>query len=215
MVIDAATEAELEAARAVLDASGVQTRIPAPGWGDWLNSVLVQFGEALSGFLQGLFGPLPAFLSADVIGWTLLALLLAACFGLILYAVRSRRSTTKPDLVFETVAGQVSHDADTEDFWRQLFEQRLAGGELRPALEALWQWLARRLVPQKSDTVRTQVWTGRELLTQSRRSDLRDLVTQLERLSYAGEPITKAQVENAYLQLSERVAQRALKVTEA
>jgi hypothetical protein len=68
--------------------------------------------------------------------------------------------------------------------WRFELQRRLAEQRLPEALRAAWWWLARSLAGTRAQPT----WTGRELLRWSRREDLRDLVRQLDRLTYGPRP---------------------------
>jgi hypothetical protein len=64
--------------------------------------------------------------------------------------------------------------------WRAELERRLAAGLVAEALEALWWWLARSLASGQVEPA----WTSRDLVTRSRREDLRDLVRRLDAFTY-------------------------------
>jgi hypothetical protein len=64
--------------------------------------------------------------------------------------------------------------------WRAELERRLAEGRIAEALEALWWWLARSLAAGQVEPD----WTSRDLVTRSRRDDLRDLVRRLDAFTY-------------------------------
>lgn len=69
--------------------------------------------------------------------------------------------------------------------WEAEVERRLARGEIRPALEALWWWLAGRLAALQAE----RSWTTRELVQRAGRQDLLRAVVPLDRFLYAaGEP---------------------------
>jgi len=76
--------------------------------------------------------------------------------------------------------------------WEAELDARLARGEIRPALEALWWWLAERLAegvgsrPEKplGATAAEPSWTTRELVQWAGRRDLLRLVTPLDRFLY-------------------------------
>ncbi|HKV07780.1 MAG TPA: hypothetical protein VJ725_06570, partial [Thermoanaerobaculia bacterium] len=67
--------------------------------------------------------------------------------------------------------------------WRAELERRLAAGRAAEALEAAWWWLARSVA---GDRVEPD-WTSRDLLAQTRRADLTDVVRRLDVLTYGPE----------------------------
>ncbi len=64
--------------------------------------------------------------------------------------------------------------------WRAELERRLAEGRIAEALEALWWWLARSVAATQVEAD----WTSRDLVTRSRREDLRDFVRRLDAFTY-------------------------------
>lgn len=74
--------------------------------------------------------------------------------------------------------------------WRFELKRRLAEQQLPEALRAAWWWLARSLAGTRAQPT----WTGRELLRWSRREDLREIVRQLDRLTYGPLPPVAAEV---------------------
>ncbi|HEY6324018.1 MAG TPA: hypothetical protein VJA16_20945 [Thermoanaerobaculia bacterium] len=86
--------------------------------------------------------------------------------------------------------------------WRFELERRLAEQQLPEALRAAWWWLARSL----AGTGAQPTWTGRELLLWSRREDLRELVRQLDRLTYGPRPPAAEEVRQLAARLEAALA---------
>ncbi len=66
------------------------------------------------------------------------------------------------------------------DGWRAELDRCLSAGQVHAAMRALWWWLARSLAGPLAEPT----WTGRELLSRTRRDDLRSLVRRLDALTY-------------------------------
>jgi len=81
--------------------------------------------------------------------------------------------------------------------WRRELDRRLAEERVAEALRATWWWLARSLAGARAEPT----WTGRELLRWSRRDDLRELVRQLDVLTYGPRPARCAEVRRLALRL--------------
>jgi hypothetical protein len=86
--------------------------------------------------------------------------------------------------------------------WRFELERRLAEQQLPEALRAAWWWLARSLAGTRAQPT----WTGRELLRWSRREDLRELVRQLDRLTYGPRPPVTEEVRQLAARLEAALA---------
>lgn len=86
--------------------------------------------------------------------------------------------------------------------WRCELQRRLAEQQLPEALRAAWWWLARSLAGTRAQAT----WTGRELLRWSHREDLRDLVRQLERLTYGPRPPVAEEVRQLAARLEAALA---------
>ena len=84
--------------------------------------------------------------------------------------------------------------------WRLAVGERLAAGEVREALEAVWWWAARRL--SVSDVQSS--WTTSELLGASGRGDLRAPLGRLDRWRYGRSLPESADVERLVSELGER-----------
>ncbi|HYG62643.1 MAG TPA: hypothetical protein VEL74_08680, partial [Thermoanaerobaculia bacterium] len=64
--------------------------------------------------------------------------------------------------------------------WRAELDRCLAEGRVADGLHAAWWWLARSVAGARAEPT----WTGRDLLAQTRRQDLRELVRRLDILLY-------------------------------
>jgi hypothetical protein len=106
-----------------------------------------------------------------------LALLAAVLLVRLVLVSGRRRGKDEPEDVSEVGLAPAERGAGA---WRAEFERRLAEGRIAEALEALWWWLARSLVAGEVEPD----WTSRDLVTRSRREDLRDLVRRLDAFTY-------------------------------
>ena len=86
--------------------------------------------------------------------------------------------------------------------WRLELQRRLAEQQLPEALRAAWWWLARSLAGAGAQPT----WTGRELLRWSRREDLREIVRQLDRLTYGPRPPVAEEVRQLAARLEAALA---------
>ncbi len=127
--------------------------------------------------------------------WVVLALLVVALVLLLLrwtLRKRLRRVRTAPAVAR---AAEPQHDAQLSsrdrEGWRAEIERRLRAGQVEPALEAVWWWLARSLLAQTVDPA----WTSRELLVAAGRHELSPLAATLDRMTYGS---TRPSVPDVY-----------------
>lgn len=148
----------------------------------------------------GSLRPLEA-LSAERLGALALACVALALLALVVHLLRSRspRSSANASQAprIESSPPLAVRDVD----WRAQLEARLAAGDVRGALEALWRWLGGALGVAGG----AESWTLRELLGRCGREDLRSPVLQLERLSYGPVPPRADQVRALRARLEERL----------
>ncbi len=86
--------------------------------------------------------------------------------------------------------------------WESLLEENLATGRVSAALEALWWWLAERLIPRGAEPS----WTSRELVLVAGRRDLLAQVRSLDRMLYGAAPPEVGEVRQLWGQLREAVS---------
>lgn len=161
----------------MLESSGVE-RTPVPPEGSYLR----ELGQAFQRWLLDLLreSDLPSVPVAVLIGLAVVAVL--AAIALILWAVvprlRARRAKREEAGAVVAVAGApAAWDAAA---WRAELERLLAAGQTAEALEAAWWWLARSVAGPRVEPD----WTSRDLLAQTRRDDLSDVVRRLDVLTY-------------------------------
>jgi len=174
----------------VLAASRVERR-PEPPDASYLRDLIASLYVALAKLIERATGRL------GLPGWLLtgIAAALAAVAAALLvraWWVRRRRArgsappAEAPAAAEGAAGGGRAGAAEVWDAaaWRLELERRLAEQRLPEALRATWWWLARSLAGARAEAT----WTGRELLRWSRREDLRDLVRQLDRMTYGARP---------------------------
>lgn len=162
----------------VLEESEVDRRVQGPGWPTYVSYVGYRLGSA---WLERLGESL---VSSGIpwvaVAWILLAAAVSATLAAVVIHWLRRQGATVPTP--PAAAGPEAPPASPRSMeeWRTLFEERLAGGDLLAALEALWWWTARRLDPPGLDPS----WTTSRLLSATARSDLRPLLRQLDALTF-------------------------------
>lgn len=163
----------------------VATQRPAPGIADYgadLGAAVARFFiELLGSILGAVGGAVSADFLVDVL-FGVLALAVAALLFLVLrWLLEKRRPRPVVELAPQGGPPALPPGAD----WEAEVETRLARGEARPALEALWWWLAGRIEARSAE----RSWTTRELVRRAGRKDLLRAVVPLDRFLYgAGEP---------------------------
>ncbi len=169
------------AERAVLERVLAETaveRTPEPPeasyFGELIRTVRAALLDLLAQGAEMLNLPRPVY---QAIAFGLAAL--AVALLLWLFLSRWRRRTAKRDEggVSEAALPPAARSAAA---WRAELERRLAEGRVAEALEALWWWLARSVAAGQAEPA----WTSRDLVTRSRREDLRDFVRRLDAFTY-------------------------------
>jgi hypothetical protein len=174
----------------VLAGSRVDRR-PEPPDASYLRDLTASLYTALAKLIERATGRL------GLPGWLLigiaaaLAAVVAALLARAWWARRRRARASRPGMeapaADEAAAGggQAGEgELLNAAAWRFELERRLAEQQLPAALRAAWWWLARSLAGTRAQPT----WTGRELLRWSRREDLREIVRQLDRLTYGPRP---------------------------
>jgi hypothetical protein len=164
----------------ILREGAVDTRIDPPAWQEWLRDVLVTFLERVANAFGRRLPALPPGVAA-ALGWTIVALLVAAVALIVVRSVSgraaSRRAAAAPSLT--PVAPQLP--VPNVD-WRSEAARRLAAGQAQAALEAAWWWFATAISGGPVDPA----WTTREVLLRARRADLMPLGQRLDVWMYGG-----------------------------
>lgn len=161
-----------------------------------LNWIAERFGSGLMAFFSslGVVGAQVLFLLA----FGLLAALLA-WVSYDQYLRRRRRAWREPSVTAKRTDTEAATKEAAENGWADELRQRLAAGEVGPACEALWWWLARSLLPGQVE----RSWTSRELLSRANRADLRRPVTRLDRMIYGSRPPTLDEVRHLWRDLEQ------------
>ncbi|HEV8632318.1 MAG TPA: hypothetical protein VGV61_18535 [Thermoanaerobaculia bacterium] len=154
--------ADAEALRRALLQARAPGELPAAGLGDYL----LDLGRWLQARLVGLLGRALPWAGTTVIErillYTAVGAAALAALAVLLMAWRHWRATQARRQVASVPAALQPAPPPPGDaaWWRAELARRLAGGALRPALEAAWWWTARRLDPPGLDPS----WTTGELL---------------------------------------------------
>jgi len=190
----------------ILRETAVERRLPGPSWTGYVQDLaeaafegLVEFIRPFFQRLKPLFGrdlEVPALILLITIGVTLLYVLVRAA------VVRVGQGARRPSAARPEVAKATAAATDDRETWRGQLEARLARGEVAPALEALWWWLARSL----SGAEASSSWTSRELLASAERPDLLPLTAVLDRMIYGSTPPVPDDVRRLLVRLDEALA---------
>lgn len=192
----------------VLAGSRVERR-PEPPDASYLRDLTASLYTALAKLIERATGRL------GLPGWTLigiaaaLAAVVAALLVRVWWARRRRARGSGPGIEASAAdeaaaGGGPAGESELLDAaaWRFELERRLAEQRLPEALRATWWWLARSLAGTRAQPT----WTGRELLRWSRREDLRELVRQLDRLTYGPRPPVAEEVRQLAARLEAALA---------
>ncbi len=182
-----AEDADRELLDQVLAESRTATTPPRPGISLYVRDAGVAFSswltELLDRFLPGFSRMADWFLAGS---WGLLIAVLVVVLVLVGIALARRwwrhrpapRAVPAPALPMEEEVPSWSPER-----WEEELKRRLAAGEVAAAVEALWWWLATRLLDRGADPS----WTSRELLARAQRPDLRPWIQRLDRMIYGPE----------------------------
>jgi hypothetical protein len=192
----------------VLAGSRVERR-PEPPDASYLRDLTANLYTALAKLIERATGRL------GLPGWLLigiaaaLAAVVAALLARAWWARRRRARASGPGMeapVADEAAAGGGQAGEGELLnaaaWRFELERRLAEQQLPEALRAAWWWLARSLAGTRAQPT----WTGRELLRWSRREDLREIVRQLDRLTYGPRPPVAEEVRQLAARLEAALA---------
>lgn len=178
-----------ELLESILADGAIQQAPPEPGISDYLGHVASEMVSAIGDWLSRMFGGTFDFSGlVGALGWVVplaRGVLVLLALALLLWLARAvwrrwRGPEATPagvEVAPLDVAGLAGRDWDAE------LESRLATGDGRGSLEALWFWLAQRLGAE----VEAARFTTRELLRAAGRNDLRRPGRELDRLLYAPE----------------------------
>ncbi|MEM8961055.1 MAG: hypothetical protein AAGD38_06215 [Acidobacteriota bacterium] len=189
---------DLDGVARALETSGVATAVPPPGIGQYVGDVLAAFGRFVESVVHKL-APGGMWL-ADMLGnvgpavlATIILLILVGVGFLVARRLRRETGETVPVDVSVRLAEQPE---STRINWRAELEKRLAAGSAPSALEALWWWLADRLVtaPQES-------WTSSQLVRHAGRPDLLPAIRDLDRLRWGATEADIASVRHLHQRL--------------
>jgi hypothetical protein len=133
--------------------------------------------------------------------WSVAGLLAAAAAVLLVrhrLAARRARTEGRPDPAGPAAGGGRARAAAGAGVavwdaaaWRLELDHLLAQNRTAEALSAFWWWLARSLAGARAEAT----WTGRDLLSWSRRDDLRPLIRQLEVMRYGPRQSSIAEIQ--------------------
>ncbi len=200
-----AIEADREQLRQIMVERRIESTSRQPGLSLYMRDAALAFSRWMAGVLELL---MPRFSRLLAGSWAepLLKLLLALLAMLLLaylvpFVVRRwlRRQVAEQQPVWELPEDDSPDPLDPR--WEAELRQRLERGEIAAAIEALWWWLARRLVGADAEPS----WTSRELITRADRRDLMPSVRRLDRMIYAEGQPSADDVSNLWHDLREAV----------
>ncbi len=178
-----AREADQQLLRQVMLEAGVTTDRPRPGLTLWSRDAGSVFSRWLVDWMERVVPRVarrvaPFFESAVMIVLALLSFVLLvflARFAFDRWRARPPSRTPAPHLGAAT-APRALGERDREAELRRCLES----GDVVAAIEALWWWLASRLMAESAEPS----WTSRELVTKAGRRDLLADVRRLDRMMY-------------------------------
>jgi len=170
--------ADPAAVERVLAETGVERVVPPPGWTGYLqvlvDAVTERFfspiGQTLAG-ARGWFGP---------IATIVVAVAVVLVVWLFLASLARRRTDRAPASDVRRTAAAPPSPQDARA-WREALERRLESGQVGPALEALWWWLACALIGAGAAE---RSWTSRELVARAGRPEVAGPARELDRWLY-------------------------------
>lgn len=180
--------ADVEELREVFQEYRIQTTPEKPSAMIYLRdvtyAVLEAFIDRLGTGLVGLVATVAAVGAQTLLLLTLVLLIAVLVRALYLHYQRRRAGTgiESPVTASRSRTGEEPEGRDDVE-WTEELRRRLAAGEVAPACEALWWWLAVTLVPERVE----RSWTSRELLKRAGRIDLRAPAARLDRMIYGAE----------------------------
>ena len=185
----AALEGDRDQLRQVMLEARIATDRSRPGLTLWARDAGVAFSRWMSGWMERV---LPGFarVAMPYVEPALIVILALLATVLLIFLARfaldrwrRRAPAANPGVVDlgATVKPPAARD------WGEELRRRLASGDVAGGIEALWWWLASRLVADRAKPS----WTSRELVTRAGRRDLLSAVRRLDRMMYgAARPST-------------------------
>jgi len=170
--------ADLDLVRRILEESGVDQSPPSPGWAAYLVALVEGLVERLRKWFPR--PPGLGWLTPRVLTVMAAVLLLAVALTLLRMLALSRRRTRPPTPTRGATPAATLHVERDRPGWRAEVDRRLAMGEIRGALEAVWWFLALSISQARVDPS----WTSFELLGRCGRRDLTPLANTMDRLVY-------------------------------
>ncbi len=196
-------EADCEMLRQTMLDARIATDRPRPGPALWASDAGIAFSRWLAEWLEHV---LPGFTRlwtpllepALKVALAVLAAMLLAFLVRLAFERRRRARVRSPEPVRVLDA---AGDETAERDWDGELRLRLESGDVAAAVEALWWWLARRLVADRA----APSWTSRELIRAAGRRDLRAQVRRLDRMMYGAAQPEAGDVSRLWGELREAV----------
>jgi hypothetical protein len=201
-----AAAADHELLESIVREDGIESVRPRPRLGHYLADLASAFFRWLRGLLEFL-APGVGSLAAWVVrlGWLIVVIVLGVILLISALMALQRALQRRRRAAPEARAGLPTEDIRPDVGTRPDWEARLAGhlrrGDVSAALEALWWWLACRLIATEVDPT----WTSRELMLEAERPDLLPRVRVLDRMMYGAEPPAAEDVNRFWGELREAV----------
>jgi hypothetical protein len=195
-------EADAEALRDAIARTGEPGALPHPGFADYVRDL----ARAVQEWFYDLLGravPVMDLPLLEVMVWVVTLGAAAAVAGLLVLALRRRRRrmTLAGAAVPLAGEGEPAAPGDAGWWWNEA-ARRLEAGEVRPALAALWWWVARRLDPPGLD----RSWTTSDLLRGGGITARRLPLRRLDRLLWGPGAPARVEAEALRDELAERLA---------
>lgn len=209
----AGAQADGATIKAIVADTGVDTTVPGPSVGAYLESLGTRLAEHVIGFVHPSSRTVGVLL--ELATWIAAAVIVVAV-GLLLYRLLRFLLRTRigpPQTGREAVSvtrprpGAATHDAAA---WWSAFEAARSDGRVADALRALWWWLARSLAGDTAD----DSWTSSDLARRTEEPGLVAALRNLDLLVYGPAEPSPEQVARLTDDLRRLVAAAAARVRE-
>lgn len=188
--------------REILAGEGVVQEPPSPsalGWFQEIASWFMDWFGALFGWSVETSAAVSQVLAAIAV---LGGLVLVGTIMFVAWRGRRRRATPAMELSAQEPPIVERQPTSTIE-WRRRLQEKLAAGERREALEALWWWLFSTLGVDRESGL---TWTARRLVRIANRPDLLPWMKRLESGTYGPRPLDLAGIARSVSEIESRVS---------